>query len=258
VKQILLWRLLFGMNKLLSVLIAVVALLLPGLAQETAPRPVVVELFTSEGCSSCPPADALLMKLDQQGAQNGVLPILLGEHVDYWNYLGWTDRFSSAQFSRRQSQYANTFHLGGPYTPQMVIDGQVQFVGNDAAEAQQQIAALGKQPETAKVALQWAGNNRLHVIVQSEGEREKVLLAITEDGLSTQVANGENGGRTLHHAAVVRELKELGNVDKGKFETQIEVAGQPGWNRDQLKVIVLAQDPQTQRILGAAAIRYQH
>ena len=139
------------MNKLLGMVIAVVALLLPGLAQEAAPRPVVVELFTSEGCSSCPPADALLMKLDQQGAQNGVLPILLGEHVDYWNYLGWTDRFSSAQFSHRQSQYANTFHLGGPYTPQMVIDGQVQFVGNDAAEAQQQIAALGKQPKPRRL-----------------------------------------------------------------------------------------------------------
>jgi hypothetical protein len=247
------------MNQPLCVLMLVGVLLLPGLAQEAPPRPVVVELFTSEGCSSCPPADALLMKLDQQGPQNGVQPILLGEHVDYWNYLGWTDRFSSGQFSQRQNTYAKAFHLTGPYTPQMVIDGQVQFVGNDAAEAQQRIAELGKQPEAAKVTLQWEGNNRLHVVVQSpDGEHAKALLAITEDGLSTQVANGENGGRTLHHAAVVRQLRELGSVNNGKLETQIEVAAQSGWNRDQLKVIVLAQDPQTQKILGAAEIAYQH
>jgi hypothetical protein len=249
-----------GMNKVWLLMTGVMLFLSPALGQEAAPRPVVVELFTSEGCSSCPPADALLMKLDQQGAQNGVLPILLGEHVDYWNYLGWTDRFSSAQFSQRQSQYAKTFHLRGPYTPQMVIDGEVQFVGNDAGEAQQQIAAAaGKQPEAAKVTLQWEGNNKLHVAIQSpDGERTKALLAITEDGLSTQVANGENGGRTLHHAAVVRQLRELGIVDKGKFETQVDVSGQSGWNREQLKVIVLAQDPETQKILGAAEIGYQH
>lgn len=248
------------MNKPLWVPIVVVAFLLPTFAQEAgAPRPVVVELFTSEGCSSCPPADALLIKLDQQGAQNAVLPILLGEHVDYWNYLGWTDRFSSSQFSQRQSRYAKAFHLGGPYTPQMVIDGQTQFVGNDAAEAEQQIAGAGKRPEIAKVALQWDGSNRLHVVVQSpDGERAKALLAITEDGLSTQVANGENGGHTLHHAAVVRQLRELGSINKGKFDAQIDLPAQPDWNRAQMKAVVLVQNPETLAILGASEIGYQH
>ena len=248
------------MDKALWVAFTVVAFLLPSLAQEAAvPRPVVVELFTSEGCSSCPPADALLIKLDQQGAQNGVLPILLGEHVDYWNYLGWTDRFSSSQFSHRQNQYAKTFHLSGPYTPQMVIDGKVQFVGNDATEAQQRIAELGKQPEAAKVALQWEGNNRLHVVVQApDGEHAKALLAITEDGLSTQVANGENGGQTLHHAAVVRQLRELGGINKGKLDAQIDLPGQPDGNRAQMKAVVLVQNPETLTILGASEIGYQH
>jgi len=248
-----------GMSQPLSMFLALLALLLPAWAQEAAPRPVVVELFTSEGCSSCPPADALLIKLSQQPAQDGAQLILLGEHVDYWNYLGWTDRFSSPQFSQRQSNYAKAFHLSGPYTPQMVMDGRAEFVGNDASEAQQRIAELARQPEAAKVALQWEANNQLRVAVQSSGaEPAKVLLAITEDGLSTQVGNGENGGRTLHHAAVVRQLRELGNVDKNKFETEVQVSGQPGWNSDKLKVIVFAQDPQTQKILGAGEIAYQH
>jgi len=219
-----------------------------------AQAPIVVELFTSEGCSSCPPADAVLMKLDQQGGTN---LILLGEHVDYWNYLGWTDRFSSSQFSHRQSNYARAFHIGGPYTPQMVIDGRAEFVGNDTERAHQEIAELSKQPESAKVALQWEGNTRLHVSVQST-DRGKVLLAITEDGLSTQVGSGENGGTTLHHAAVVRQLRDLGNVDKGKFDSQVDIAGQSDWNPAQLRVIVLAQDPETLHILGALSVPYKH
>ena len=97
-----------------------------------AQTPVVVELFTSEGCSSCPPADALLVQLSQK-TPPGVSLILLGEHVDYWNHDGWSDRFSSAQFSQRQSDYEEHLHVNGPYTPQMVIDGHLQFVGNDAA-----------------------------------------------------------------------------------------------------------------------------
>jgi len=245
------------MNQAVRLFVALVALLLPAFAQDAASRPVVVELFTSEGCSSCPAADALLIKLSQQRAQNGVDLILLGEHVDYWNYLGWTDRFSSSQFSHRQSNYARAFHIGGPYTPQMVIDGRAEFVGNDTERAHQEIAELSKQPESAKVALQWEGNTRLHVSVQST-DRGKVLLAITEDGLSTQVGSGENGGTTLHHAAVVRQLRDLGNVDKGKFDSQVDIAGQSDWNPAQLRVIVLAQDPETLHILGALSVPYKH
>lgn len=228
--------------------------LLPAQAQ----NPVVVELFTSEGCSSCPPADAVLLDLDRKAESSGAELILLGEHVDYWNYIGWTDRFSSAQFSQRQSDYARDFHLASVYTPQMVIDGREQLVGNDLAEVSNKIAAARQETKPARVALQWEANHRLHVSVQSvEAQRAQVLLAVTEDGLSTQVGNGENGGRTLHHAAVVRQLRPLGNLDNGKFDTRVEVSPHADWNAAALKVAILVQDPASGKILGAAQIGYQ-
>ncbi len=224
-----------------------------------AQNPVVVELFTSEGCSSCPPADAALLELSQKPMPEGTQLILLGEHVDYWNYIGWTDRFSSAQFSQRQGDYAKQFKLNSPYTPQMVIDGRVQFVGNDLADVRQKIGAAAKDPKPAKVTLQWEGNNKLRIAVAApENERAKVLLAVTEDGLSTQVGKGENGGRTLHHAAVVRQLREVGTLDKGKFDASVDVAPKADWKIAQLKVAVLVQDAATGQILGAGEVGYSH
>jgi hypothetical protein len=179
---------------------------------------VVVELFTSEGCSSCPPADALLAKLSQQNPENGSDLIFLGKHVDYWNSLGRTDRFSSAQFSQGQEDYAKMFHLPSVYTPQIVIDGRMQLQGGDATAVNRDIVTTHKAPKPVQVPLQWEGNDRLHVTVQpASASRAKVRLAVTEDGMSTQVANGENGGKTLHHAAVVRELRELGSLNKASW-----------------------------------------
>jgi hypothetical protein len=218
-----------------------------------AQNPVVVELFTSEGCSSCPPADALLMKLSQQGGGDLVL---LGEHVDYWNYIGWTDRFSSAQFSRRQGEYGSALH-SSTYTPQMVVDGKVQFVGNDAGEVQRRIAEAAKDPKPAQVKLQWEGNNRVHVIVQSP-MRSTVLLATTEDGLTTSVEAGENGGRTLRHAAVVRQLRELGKTNAGTFEATVDAEPHSDWNSAKLRLAVVVQDATTMTVLGAASMPYAH
>ncbi|MFZ0314883.1 MAG: DUF1223 domain-containing protein [Candidatus Korobacteraceae bacterium] len=227
---------------------------LPAAAQ----NPVVVELFTSEGCSSCPPADAILVDLSRASAQRGQNLILLGEHVDYWNYIGWTDRFSSAQFSQRQNDYARTLHLESVYTPQMVIDGRVQFVGNDASEVHRKIDEAAKEPMPAQVLLQWENPGRLHVTVQSHAASQaKVLLGITEDGLSTTVGGGENGGKTLHHAAVVRQLRELASAGKASFDTNVDIPIRPDWNAAQLKVVVLVQDSANGRILGAAQIPYR-
>ena len=233
-----------------------VAVLLSSFA--VAQTPVVVELFTSEGCSSCPPADALLVKLSQQGSGSGTDLVLLGEHVDYWNYIGWTDRFSSAQFSQRQSDYAHALN-SSVYTPQMVVDGSRQFVGGDASEAQRAIASEARRPKPAQVTLHWEGANRLHVAVQSPpDENGNVLLAITEDGLSTSVEAGENGGRTLHHAAVVRQLRNIGDVQKGSFDAMIDVAPHGDWNAAKSKVAVMVQDPATMKILGAGEVAYAH
>jgi hypothetical protein len=234
---------------LMSLALAVVPLV------AVAQNPVVVELFTSEGCSSCPPADAVLVQLSQNGLK-GEEVILLGEHVDYWNYIGWTDRFSSKQFSQRQSEYASALRAE-VYTPQMVIDGREQFVGNDAAEVASRIVAAAKRPMPGQVSLAWEGDRRLRVAVQSApAVKAKVLLAITEDGLSTQVANGENGGKTLHHAAVVRSLQEIGELRDGKFESIVDVPVAAGWNRNQLKAIVLLQEPKTMKIVGAGQVRF--
>jgi hypothetical protein len=219
----------------------------------------VVELFTSEGCSSCPPADAVLVELSHRSPQANPELILLGEHVDYWNYIGWTDRFSSAQFSQRQSNYEKAFRLSSVYTPQMVIDGHLQFVGGDLADVERKIEEAAKEAKPAQVALQWQGNDRLHISVQAPAAvHGKVLLAITEDGLSTAVGGGENGGRTLHHAAVVRQLQELSKIDKGGFDKTVDVVPNAGWNASQLRIAVLVQDPDTKKILGAGSIAYAH
>lgn len=242
------------MAKLVCVILMVVAFAAAPLAA-VAQNPVVVELFTSEGCSSCPPADAVLLQLSQGGLK-GEEVILLGEHVDYWNYIGWTDRFSSKQFSQRQGEYARALHAE-VYTPQMVIDGREQFVGNDVTEVDSRIAAAAKQPKPAQVTLTWEGNSRLRVAVQAPpAVQGKVLLAVTEDGLSTQVANGENGGKTLHHAAVVRTLQEIGALRDGKFENTADVPVGAGWNRNRLKAIVLVQEPKTMKIVGAGQVKF--
>src|SRR5271167_2309213 len=174
------------MKKSWLFLITLVLLVVCAVSGSSAETPVVIELFTSEGCSSCPPADALLVDLSRKSPPNGTKLILLGEHVDYWNYIGWTDRFSSAQFSQRQNSYAKDFHLATVYTPQMVIDGRLELVGNDATEVYRSIGKAAAEPKPAQVSLRWEPQQKLHVAVQAPpGERPKVVLAITEDGLST-------------------------------------------------------------------------
>lgn len=221
-------------------------------------NPVVVELFTSEGCSSCPPADALLGELSHNGPK-GVDLVLLGEHVDYWNYAGWTDRFSSAVFSERQNDYGKWLHLASVYTPQMVIDGHLQLVGSNTSDVYRDIEAAARNAKPAKVSLQWTDATRFHVSVQGPPTPAfRVLLAVTEDGLSTSVKGGENGGRILRHAAVVRQLRQLGVTSNGHFETTADVSPQAEWNRAQLKVAVLVQDAATGRIMGAASTHFAH
>jgi hypothetical protein len=246
------------MKKAVLLLSAMLALVVVPISAVGADMPVVIELFTSEGCSSCPPADALLVELGRKPPPSGTKLILLGEHVDYWNYIGWTDRFSSAAFSERQNDYAKQLHLATVYTPQMVIDGHLQLVGNEAAEVYRDISKEAAEPKPAQVSLRWESPKKLHVAVQAPGgERPKVLLAITEDGLSTAIKAGENGGRTLQHAAVVRQLRELGTATNGQFQTDVDLAAHPDWNPVKLKVVVLVQQPGTGRIIGADSLDYQ-
>lgn len=232
-------------------ILALVGLLLRAPGVRAADRvPVVVELFTSEGCSSCPPADALLAAL-ARGQSETVEIIALGEHVDYWNELGWKDRFSDRQFSLRQEDYARRFGLGSVYTPQMVIDGRLEFVGNDQAQARRTIAASSAQKKPVAVILEVKGDV-LNVEVKGPSSA-LVLLAITEDNLSTQVKAGENGGRRLLHQAVVRSMRQIGVLTGPSFIARETLPLEPSWTKKNLKAVVLAQEPRTGAILGAAA-----
>ena len=219
-----------------------------------ARSPVVVELFTSEGCSSCPPADALLTELDRQPIPGAEISPL-GIHVDYWNQLGWTDRFSSKEFTGRQNAYARHFRLDSVYTPQMVIDGRYEFTGNDSAQARKIILAEAKASHRAHVDLQQGDDHTLQLRVDDAGSGPaEVLFAITESGLSTAVRAGENSGRELRHAAVVRELTKLGSTKSGHFETKLAAPSNKQWNRASLRAVAFVQAAGTGEILGAAAI----
>ena len=216
--------------------------------------PVVVELFTSEGCSSCPPADALLTELDHQPIP-GAEVIALGLHVDYWNQLGWVDRFSSNEFTHRQNEYGRRFGLDSVYTPQMVVDGRYEFVGNDSNRARKVIADEAQKTRSAEVELQQVDDHTLNVQVKNAGGSPDVLLAITENGLSTSVRAGENGGRELRHSAVVRELTRLGTAKAGQFQKRVTVPKNDDWKRVNLRAVAFVQTAGTGEILGAAAIR---
>lgn len=219
---------------------------------KTARRSVVVELFTSEGCSSCPPADELLSRLREHKALSGVDIIPLGFHVDYWNYLGWRDRFSSSQFSLRQQEYATKFRLGGPYTPQMVVQGAEEFVGSSQEQASRAIAQAAIEPEQAQVEISALGETLQVTVHGNERLSANVILAITEDELETRVGGGENGGRVLHHSAVVRSLRILGRLKGGNFEAVVPVNSQNDWKRQNLHAVVFVQNTSSYRIEGAA------
>ena len=217
--------------------------------------PVLVELFTSEGCSSCPPADALLMDLDLRQPVAGAEVVALGEHVDYWNELGWKDRFSSADYSQRQDRYAARFHLGSVYTPQMVINGRTEFVGNDPSRAAAAIADAAQRRGTQPGIAIAAAGNVVDVNITNAGPHPlDVLLAITESDLSTQVGRGENHGRLLRHTAVVRDLRKIGKTTSGQFAARPQLPLKPDWRHDKLRAVIFLQDPSTLEIVGAAQV----
>jgi hypothetical protein len=232
--------------------------------------PVLVELFTSEGCSSCPPADELLSRLELSQPIAGAEVIALSEHVDYWNRLGWTDPYSSAEFSTRQNDYARIFNTDDVYTPQMIVDGRTQFVGSSSSKAREAIedsARDSKASVTVSVASVASGDKNaasltIAVGVEglpeiSKGDSAEVLLAITESGLRSNVSSGENAGRRLTHSAVVRRFSRLGSIDpqkSGAFSAQPVVRIDRAWKRENLKAVVFVQERAKRRVLGAAAL----
>ncbi len=184
---------------------------MPVVSTESKTRqPVLVELFTSEGCSSCPPADRQLTFLETQQPVSGAEVITLAFHVDYWDRLGWKDAYSSAEFSERQNQYVQRMKLNSSYTPQMVVDGQAEFVGSNGGQATDAIAKAASAKGRYDIKL--TENNAEVEIGLPKHESATVYLAAAEDGIVTDVKNGENGGKKLPHISVVRKLEVVGKL----------------------------------------------
>jgi hypothetical protein len=224
--------------------------------------PVLVELFTSEGCSSCPPADALLMRLGQKQPVREADVIVLEEHVDYWDRLGWKDPFSSEVATARQEEYGEAFGGRQVYTPQMVVDGHAEFVGSSESEALRAVRSASAAPKPA-VRLSWADGGMLVIHVEpltnaTRGDTAQVVLAVTENLLRSDVNRGENAGRALEHDGVVRQLITVGKADTGAngFSSTIAVRAVHEWNGANLRAIVFVQERHSRRVLAAAAIPY--
>ena len=224
-------------------------------AQAASTRnPVVVELFTSEGCSSCPSADQLLAEIERTQPVANAQVLVLSEHVDYWNRLGWRDPFSTHGFSERQSAYAEQFKNDGVYTPQMVVDGHAEFVGSNSARARKAIADAGANPK-AQVSIT-SGEKLTVNVEQVPGNVEAdVLLAVTEANLRSEVRSGENSGRSLNHTGVVRRLTVLGQTHGGSFSAQASPQIAADWKRGNLQAVVFVQNRKTKQILGAASVK---
>ena len=233
----------------------------PSEVGDKSPRQfVIAELFTSEGCSSCPPAESLLKHLSEEQPIAGVEVIALEEHVDYWNQLGWIDPFSSRQFSERQEQYASTFHNDGVYTPQLIIDGSAEVVGSRSGEAEeiiQRAASLPKATLTLKeIGERKRGQATFQLNVSSlpsalNSHKLELWIAVTERGLQSDVQAGENSGHRLQHAAVVRSLRKLETRDSAvQFQSQVPVQLKGEWKQENLAIIAFLVDSSSRRIVG--------
>jgi len=237
----------------LAVTFVVLLLTTSGLASSGEATPVLVELFTSEGCSSCPPADTFLRSLDSEQPLPGIRFIVMEEHVDYWDDLGWRDPFSSHDLTLRQATYTRRLNVAGPYTPEMVVDGAYEFTGSDRARAGaafQKARLLPTVPVKISSVRVEAGKLLAHVETGASSEKVEVFAAMALEHAVSQVQHGENGGHRLEHVAVVKSLTRIGKIEAGRAYTgnvslDVHSLSQAG------RFIVFLQEPDQGKILGA-------
>src|SRR3954468_7829198 len=213
---------------------------------------VLVELFTSEGCSSCPPADAVLARLHREQPVPGVQLIVLSEHVDYWNNLGRRRPFSGGVLSDRQAGYG-----GRLYTPQAVIDGRTDVLGSDGSAIERAAKAAAKESHGALSVSRAGAAVRISVTGLSANRDARVMVGVVEDGLVSRVERGENAGRTLAHTAVVRTLLEVAKIPRGVSQWSGEVAAPTELSAKRTRLIAFVQDAATRRVLAAGALEEQ-
>jgi hypothetical protein len=228
-------------------------------ARPSGPVPVLVELFTSEGCSSCPPADALLAKLDATQFVPGAQVIVLSEHVTYWNQDGWHDPFSLDAMTDRQARYVERFGLQSSYTPEAVVDGAAQMVGSDQGKLAQAVAQAAAAPKQALAIqdAQWSGGAVKFAVKGAADSKTELVAALAEDSAQSSVAKGENAGRNLKHVAVVRVMEEMGKgADDGRALTLKAPAGnKQGSSSGQtgpMRLVVFVVDRHNGHVLAAA------
>lgn len=210
----------------------------PKQARVTGATPVVVELFTSQGCSSCPPADELLRRIARDPALRGrVIPLAF--HVDYWNRLGWSDPFSSREWSQRQGDYVRALKLSSAYTPQVVINGTRQMVGSNEAAVMRAIDEESRRAREGSVTIARDANGA-NVHAATTNTNVDLVVVAFENDVTTHVRSGENSGRTLVNDAIVRTL-----VASPKLEAQVKVAAKE-------RVAAFLQERGTRRIVAAA------
>ncbi len=212
----------------------------------------VIELFTSEGCSSCPPADELVAKIQKESNNQPVY--ILAYHVDYWNRLGWKDVFSNHAYSERQYQYSKWLKLSGVYTPQVVVNGRKEFVGSEE----------GTMRNAIKSGLQNIAAGQLHLVnVKSDnhqievqyhadavGNSTSLVLALVQKAASTQVKGGENGGHTLSHVQIVRNLQTI--ALEGKSSGSAKISLPASLDPKGLELIAFLQNTRNGEITAAA------
>ena len=215
---------------------------------------ILLELYTSEGCPTCPPADANLAFLEREQPFADAEIVTLALHVDYWNSLKWKDEYSSPIFSRRQQLYSQALKTGVNYTPQMIVDGRTELVGSNMAKAQKAILEAAKTPKAAIEITQSADNYKVNISNVPAHENATVFLAITENDLPSNRKYGVAAERKAAHQSVVRELKSIGMLPAGQLNLEIETVLQiqPAWKRENLKLIVFVQENASRKILGVA------
>lgn len=219
--------------------------------------PVLIELFSSEGCSSCPPADEYLIALDRQPRIENAAVIALEEHVDYWDDIGWRDPFSSPQFSARQRQYARVLPDDRVFTPELVVDGRWTLTQRTAAATRALLRQAAAEPK-ARVALR-CERSRLTFDIDNvpnvpPGDSAEIWLAIAQVGLSSQVDRGENSGRVLSHGPIVRKLSRIARMPGSSFHGTTSCALEPAWKPNATRFVVFVQLAQSRRIVGAGVL----
>lgn len=231
-----------------------------GGAWASDPGFAIVEMFTSQGCSSCPPAEEVLSEIERHARERGQRVFALGFHVDYWDYLGWADPFADEAYTARQQAYARAFGAGQVYTPQMVVNGTVEFVGSDRQQAATAIAsgltAVAATPLSMSIAPNTGGTgngNRVSVDYQIERAPNRTVLniAVVERGLESEVTRGENAGRTLRQDNVVRAFTTMDlNAKTGRVKLEVP----PDLDSRQASVVGYVQHHGDKAIVTAAAV----